>query len=146
MALSRCHRNRVHGANIGQIRPRWSQQTVLDVEDDLSLDQKVVIEGKSILGEVHGSFDRVLDRHHTHVDVILFDGIEDIGNRAKRQEFTSSKVLSRLHRLFGERPEGTEETDATDRGAGAAVSSVGGHGCQGYADRTGNTDPYGMTG
>jgi hypothetical protein len=63
VALRRGDGDRVQVAHVGECRARPGEQTVLDVDHDLALDQQVVVERQGVLGEVHHALDRVLDRH-----------------------------------------------------------------------------------
>ena len=90
-------------------------EAVLDVEHDLAGDQQVVVERQGVLGEVDDPFDGVLDRYHAAVDVGGLDGVEDVGNGGEVDELGGDEIVLRAHGLLGERAEGPEEADPSDR-------------------------------
>ncbi len=85
---------------------------MFDVEHDLALNEKGVVERQGVLGEVDGSLDRVLDRDHSHVDRSIGHGVEHVGHGAKGHQFASGQIGLRANGLFGEGAERPEEPDA----------------------------------
>ena len=54
---------------------------MLDVEDRLTGDDQIVVEGQRVLGEVDHPLDRVLDRDETQIHLAAFHGVEHVRHR-----------------------------------------------------------------
>jgi len=90
-------------------------QTVLDVEHDLALNQQFMVEYERILREVDRSLDRVLDRHESEIHLARFDRVQNVGHGAKRDEFVRRQVFLAAQGLLGEGAGRTEVGDSSDR-------------------------------
>ena len=87
---------------------------MLDIDDDFTLDDKVVIEGERVLGEVDHALDRVFDRHETGIDSTTLNGVKNVGHRPEGHLFSGGKVGLRSQRLLREGSERPKESDALD--------------------------------
>ena len=101
-----------HDLDVVEALAGQADEAELDVEDDLSGDQQVVVECQRVLGEVDDSLDGVLDRHHAVVEVTGGDSVEDVGHGRVVDQLTGGEIGLRAQRLLGERAERPEEPDA----------------------------------
>lgn len=114
VALRSGNGDRHHRGEIRQRRVTRGQQAMFDVENDFALDEQFVVEHEGILGEIHRSFDRVFDRDEPGIDFTGFNGIENVGDRRKRDTCHCRQIGLSEQSLFGERPRRTEEADASN--------------------------------
>ena len=99
---------------------RRCQQVELHVDDDLSPDQQVEVEGQRVERHVDRAFDRVLDRDETEVDVPVASPCSTSGIDAIGTQFAQREVGLREQGLFGKGPDRPEEADA-ERGRATEV-------------------------
>ena len=97
--------------DVGQPNTRWCQEIEADVDDDLSPDQQVEIEGQRVEGQVDRAFDGVLDRDETEVDFTVGDGMQHFWDRCDRPQLSLRQVRLREQGLFGKGPRRPEEGD-----------------------------------
>ena len=132
MALSGSHRDGEDFGDVAELHTGQSEQAVFDVEHDLALYEKVVVEGQRVLGEVDRSLDGVLDGHHAYIHGAFGHRVEDVGHRAIGDEFAGREIGLGTNRLLGERAEWAEEAHA---GRPSGVAS-GGHDLKATAQRS----------
>ena len=80
------------------------QQVQLNLADHLALDQKVGVEGKRVLGDVHAALDGVLDGHEPKVSPAVADHPEHLRDGRGRGERVVEKVGLTVEGLLGEGP------------------------------------------
>ncbi len=89
-ALGDGHRERDHSVDLRQVvrccRARQRHEIELDAHDYLALDKEVEVERQRILRDIDGTFDCVLDRHESEVDIPVVEGGEHLGYRDQRHE------------------------------------------------------------
>ena len=111
-ALAEGHRHRPHRGDVGEGRARHAEEVELDRHDDLALDAQVDVEGHRVDRDVDHALERVLDRHHAHVDRALRGGVEHLGHRGVRHELAGDEVGLGADGLLAERRLRAEEADA----------------------------------
>jgi hypothetical protein len=77
--------NRRH---VAQFNAGPGNQTVLNVNDHFTLDNKVMIESKRILREVDHPLDRVFNWYKTRIDGATLHGVKNVWHRPKGHLFS----------------------------------------------------------
>ena len=77
---------------------------MLNVKNDFALNQQFVIEGQSILSEVHRAFNGIFNGDNTEVHFATLHSIQDIRDGAIGQQFGLIEISLRTHSLFSEGP------------------------------------------
>ena len=78
---------------------------MLNVKNDFALNQQFVIEGQSILSEVHCALNGIFNRDDTEVHRATLYSIQDIRDRAICHQLSLIEISLRPHSLFSEGPE-----------------------------------------
>ena len=66
------------------------------------MNTQLKVKSQRVLGDIHRSLRRVLDRHKGHIDVFGDESIEDVGNRIERLSISRGEVGLAEEGLFGE--------------------------------------------